>query len=32
MSKNPKNNNIFSALGASNHSTNERQKRRLLRN
>lgn len=26
MSKNPKNNNIFSTLGASNHSTNERQK------
>lgn len=30
MAKDPKNTNIFSTLGASNHSENERQKRRLL--
>jgi hypothetical protein len=26
MSKNPENNNVFSTLGATNHSTGERQK------
>ena len=26
MSKNPKNNNVFSTLGATNHSESERQK------
>lgn len=29
MSKNPKNNNVFSTLGVSNHSEGERQRRTI---